>query len=328
MPGEKVKVCLRVTDDVTNHPVESIVGLAVSDHSLLETIEHRRQPPRLPAMVWLEDEIKELFDGQAYFQPTPSPSSVAANKDSVSTAASSSLSSSISGTQAIDLLLATQGWRRFVYTDIATFRRDHGDAAERVIAASHDQYAWEVESGHAKIYNLGVGGKRGAIGRDDGRQINDEDVAFGGAVPLAFRAVPVMAAMPRMANQDFHVPPAVAPQRQEMMEMMDNAVDAEDATPPSPAPPNEKIAMIRLMPGAHDRMSKRGRPVRRSSPIAVREYAHQLRPGRLPNVRDDFTDTVYWHSGLRTNRDGIAEVLHSFVLINCRLIWLRLTQLC
>lgn len=43
--------------------------------------------------------------------------------------------------------------------------------------------------------------------------------------------------------------------------------------------------------------------------VAVREYAHAIRPNRRPNDRVDFTETVYWNAGVRTNpRSGTATM--------------------
>jgi hypothetical protein len=41
-----VKLCVRVTDRKDKAPIDSVIGLTVSDHSLIDTIEQRRQPPR------------------------------------------------------------------------------------------------------------------------------------------------------------------------------------------------------------------------------------------------------------------------------------------
>lgn len=41
----------------------------------------------------------------------------------------------------------------------------------------------------------------------------------------------------------------------------------------------------------------------------IREYAYQVRPNRQPNDRIDFTETLYWNSGVKTSaRDGRATV--------------------
>jgi hypothetical protein len=43
-------------------------------------------------------------------------------------------------------------------------------------------------------------------------------------------------------------------------------------------------------------------------PLTVREYAHPLRPDRKPGDRVDFTETLYWNAGLRTDATGTAKV--------------------
>ncbi|MFT5468512.1 MAG: hypothetical protein ACI8UO_003622 [Verrucomicrobiales bacterium] len=47
--------------------------------------------------------------------------------------------------------------------------------------------------------------------------------------------------------------------------------------------------------------------------VAVREYAHALRPDRNPTDRVDFTETVYWHAGVKTN-EATGEAVVSFYL--------------
>jgi uncharacterized protein YfaS (alpha-2-macroglobulin family) len=48
VPGDKVTLRVETTED--SKPVGSMVGLSVSDSSVLEMIEKREQAPRLP--VW------------------------------------------------------------------------------------------------------------------------------------------------------------------------------------------------------------------------------------------------------------------------------------
>ena len=74
------------------------MGLTVTDDSVLEMIEKREQAPRLPVMVLLEPEVKELADAQIYLdEKNPRPP------------------------LAVDLLLGTQGWRRFAFMDAEKF---------------------------------------------------------------------------------------------------------------------------------------------------------------------------------------------------------------
>jgi uncharacterized protein YfaS (alpha-2-macroglobulin family) len=42
--------------------------------------------------------------------------------------------------------------------------------------------------------------------------------------------------------------------------------------------------------------------------VYVREYAHKARPGRKQGDRVDFTETLYWHAGVKTNARGRATV--------------------
>ncbi len=44
----------------------AMVGLTVTDSSVLEMIEKREQAPRLPVMVLLENEVKDLADAHVY----------------------------------------------------------------------------------------------------------------------------------------------------------------------------------------------------------------------------------------------------------------------
>ena len=47
--------------------------------------------------------------------------------------------------------------------------------------------------------------------------------------------------------------------------------------------------------------------------VVVREYAHALRPNRQPGERQDFTETLYWNAGVKTDaKTGEANV--SFAL--------------
>src|SRR5256884_2456467 len=67
-----------------------MVGLTVTDSSVLEMIEKREQAPSLPVMVLLESEVQNLADAHVYLDE-----------------------SNPKAPLATDLLLGTQGWRRF-----------------------------------------------------------------------------------------------------------------------------------------------------------------------------------------------------------------------
>lgn len=108
-PGSPVKLTVTTTDE-KGTPVGAVVGLDVVDDALLEMVEKREQAPRLPAMVYLENEVLELTDATAYLSATPE------------------------ARRNLDLLLGTQGWRHFILVDFDAVAKLHKDAAERALA--------------------------------------------------------------------------------------------------------------------------------------------------------------------------------------------------
>jgi uncharacterized protein YfaS (alpha-2-macroglobulin family) len=109
-PGGRVKLGVQTTDE-WGSPTRAVVGLAVTDESVLEMIDKREQPPRLPVMVFLESEVHDLADAHVYLDPDNDKSELA-----------------------VDLLLGTQGWRRFALVDWKAFIERHQDGARRALA--------------------------------------------------------------------------------------------------------------------------------------------------------------------------------------------------
>ncbi len=107
VPGEKVELTVR-TSNSKGEPVSAVVGLTVTDDAVLEMIERRKQAPRLPAMVLLEQEVDHLEDAHVY------------------------LSNDARSALALELLLGTQGWRRFAYANVGAFMQAQGDKARRL----------------------------------------------------------------------------------------------------------------------------------------------------------------------------------------------------
>lgn len=272
VPGGQVKLTVKTTRN--GRPVPAVVGLTVTDDSVLEMIEKREQAPQLPAMVLLEPEVQELADAHVYLDEKNPKAPVA-----------------------VDLLLGTQGWRRFAFVNPTQFIAQHGDQARRVLALRiavrppMDDFA--------------------AIG------------ALGGGVPAGMRGGPPRAVpRPTMA-----IPKAAA--RAEVDEGLPQAAPAP-APPPvaagAPVPPmrdmladEDRPAMKEAIDQAEQRAAKRRiapskpRPPVRQDLVAIREYAHSLRPGRRPTDRVDFTETLYWNAAVRT-REGTGEASVSFAL--------------
>ncbi len=131
VPGGKAKLKIKTTD-ADGKPVSAVVGVTVTDDSVLEMIEKREQAPRLPVMVFLEDEVKDLADAHVYLDPKNPEAPLA-----------------------VDLLLGTQGWRRFAFMNTADFLAKHGDKARCVLALT-------LPSRNEQMLRFGLG--RGGFG--------------------------------------------------------------------------------------------------------------------------------------------------------------------
>ncbi|MBI2922131.1 MAG: A-macroglobulin complement component [Planctomycetes bacterium] len=108
-PGAKQTLQIRTTDE-SGKPVSATVFLAVTDDAVLQQIEPREQAPRLPVQVLFGNEVRELADARVYLDGGPD------------------------GPRNVDLLLGTQGWRRFCFYRAEEFAKAHGDAGKRVLA--------------------------------------------------------------------------------------------------------------------------------------------------------------------------------------------------
>jgi uncharacterized protein YfaS (alpha-2-macroglobulin family) len=257
VPGDQVQLTARTTRG--GKPVSALVMLTVTDDAVLELIEKRDQAPQLPVMVLLEPEVKELADAQIYFDEKNPKSKLA-----------------------VDLLLGTQGWRRFALADATQFVNQHGNLARRVLAMREPQNHPELVMMEGQL-----------------------DDAMAGAPPSMPALVPQAAPVPKAAPKPQAVAPPMAPVAR---------------AAPAPAQPSKSVAA----PGREQAQSKAKRewarpdalmadreipaeiiaqePAWPSQPRSYfREYAHTVRPGRKAGDRVDFSETLFWNTGVRTN---------------------------
>jgi hypothetical protein len=62
-----VKLKITAHDSKSGKKIENVVcGITVTDESVLESIEKRKQSPRLLSMVYLENEVQNLEDANVY----------------------------------------------------------------------------------------------------------------------------------------------------------------------------------------------------------------------------------------------------------------------
>ncbi|MBW3542863.1 MAG: A-macroglobulin complement component, partial [Planctomycetes bacterium] len=263
VPGGKAKLTIRTTDD-SGQPVAAVVGLTVTDDSVLEMIEKREQAPRLPVMVLLENDVRELADAHVYLDPE--------NREAP---------------LAVDLLLGTQGWRRFAFVETEKFLAENGESARRVLAL-----------------------KLASDRERQGGLIRRRRFLFFDAVEEFAAPLPAAAAAPEGAALE--VDKALAP--------ADPDQPADRAAGRAQAAGGEVRDLAKLQQALGDAEDKAGGlalPKRRkrlaldvaNSFVYVREYAHAVRPDRQPGERVDFTETLYWHAGVRTDaKTGEAQV--------------------
>lgn len=281
IPGDQAKLTIKATDH-NGKPVSTVVGLTVTDDSVLEMIEKREQAPRLPVMIFLEPEVKDLADAHVYLDPDNSKAPLS-----------------------VDLLLGTQGWRRFALKDLTKFIEVHGDQARRVVALKIPARA-EIQAAtlmavpvRGALFGAMAGGgpffkqegmdvEKGMVQKAKGLPPVPLDRLKGRADGLAFQIFGDEGDnnMPRsgmkLANlkKDIPAPSEVPASVEKLQQAIMNRA--------------EKVADL-------DIADRRRAPSRQSNLVIVREFAHQVRNDRKPTDRVDFTETLYWNAGVKTD---------------------------
>ncbi len=308
VPGGKAKLTVKTTDE-SGKPISAVVGITVTDDSVLEMIEKREQAPRLPVMVLLENEVRDLADAHVYFDAENEKAPLA-----------------------VDLLLGTQGWRRFAFLDTAKFIEANGDAARRTLALKMASVEEQMLQAHA----LRGGAVR--FNRNEALEVEKfrvfDDAADGAAVPLP-AAAPVDAAVPDVAAPPVGAeePGAEPAENPVAGPEVANGGDRQAAAAKPALPPRDQKerqeqgarADLRKALGGADKNARRRRIIGEADEdldriggfggiavgddfVAVRVYAHQVRPDREPGQRIDFTETLFWNAGIKTDEQGQASV--------------------
>jgi len=269
VPGGTVTLKVK-TRDQAGKPVSAVVGLTVTDDSVLEMIETREQAPRLPAMALLESDVRELADARVYLDPKDPQAPLA-----------------------LDLLLGTQGWRRFAFVKTEDFLRANGDAARRVLALTMARREEVLKA---------AGGRMRGMPMEDGAMVFEGAPAPAAAPGLAVQAKgepepPVE----RMAAADKPEKPR-AEARREREEQIGQAGERGNLREAL-----EDAEKKRDAPFDRDERARRAQSIM-SEFVMIREYAHKKRPDRQPGDRRDFAETLYWAAGVKTDANGEASV--------------------
>ncbi|HEY9785870.1 MAG TPA: MG2 domain-containing protein, partial [Candidatus Obscuribacterales bacterium] len=293
VPGDQAKLTVKATD-ADGKPVSAVVGVTVTDDSVLEMVEKREQAPRLPVMYFLEPEVKDLADAHVYMD-----------------------NNNPKAPLATDLLLGTQGWRRFGLMKLADFIEQNGDDARRAVAL---KIRSEFEIQKAAKMHGGFGGfvpVPSPMAAPLGREVAMPD-AVNAAAPLPQQA---------MARSNFFRAPREVQIVDERLQIIDERPQIKDF--PAAAGGMERDAVenaagaraggFSAIQGAIRSEAKRRQKLRimaadelsiaQGNLVYVREFAHQVRKNRKPADRADFTETLYWNSGAKTDaKTGEATI--------------------
>ncbi|MBP6744919.1 A-macroglobulin complement component [bacterium] len=291
VPGDKAKLTVKATDE-NDKPVAAVVGVTVTDDSVLEMIEKREQAPRLPVMAFLEPEVSDLADAHVYLDDKNSKAALAT-----------------------DLLLGTQGWRRFALMDLAKFIEKNGDKARRVVAlkmqAQHEVRKAMKEGGQMRFRGGGM-----AFG------------APGMAMEMANMAMPMAAPAPAGMGGARQEVPMEDEAKDQAPQASDKKMPAKQEIAAASARPMPELQAaqnkIQMAMGKADQMERKARFIdgdamldnelafsrsAQNDLVMVREFAYEVRKDRNPTDRVDFTETLFWNSGVKTDaKTGEATV--------------------
>ncbi len=287
-PRGAIAITVRATDPATGAPVaNALVGLSAVDDAVLASVEKRDRAPRLPVQALLGAEVKELKDAHVYLDDGPE------------------------SARALDLLLGTQGWRRFAFRDPAKFLEAHGESAARALAlrrpatelvALFDDFAKDEALGKVLILKVELAAEARRLEKEKAmREIEFAEAGAARGVPA--QVVPLGGAVPPPA------PPAGVPVP--MPAPVPDAAPVEPVAKLAEEPAAEKIDDEDdiLVGGKRADMQRlRREPWGRKQRFAfafVREYAHRAAAVASPDApRTDFAETLYWNAGARTDAEG------------------------
>jgi len=123
-PGETVNFHVHGTDPL-GRKTPCYINVCVTDDSVLEMTDRREQPPRLPEMALLGTEVNRLEDSHVFLDETNPKSEIA-----------------------VDLLLGTQGWRKFAFVDPQKFLDDLVSKSDKNELNARQMFAFDERIGN------------------------------------------------------------------------------------------------------------------------------------------------------------------------------------
>ena len=306
VPGDRVTLRVATTDEA-GKPVGAVVGLTVTDSSVLEMIEKREQAPRLPVMVLLENEVRNLSDAHVYLDETNPKAPLAT-----------------------DLLLGTQGWRRFATSGTGTLSGVVTDASNAAIPGVT-----------LRAMNTATGSILTTVTNESGAYVfpivKAGTYRMSASLPGFQTSTIAGLQVTHHSSVRWDVRPAVAAVRIMMMvvgagvgegrggvfvpqaaaavggAVADNPLNGRDVLELLALENDGRLKDAFINAEVVDTIGRLERADFRNLAVeevlTVREYAHTLRPNWTEGSRLDFAETVYWNAGVKTDAStGLATV--------------------
>jgi uncharacterized protein YfaS (alpha-2-macroglobulin family) len=291
IPGGKVRITVETTDG-EGKPISAVVGVTATDDSVLEMLDKRDQPPRLPVMVLLENEVQDLADAHVYLDPENELAPLA-----------------------VDLLLGVQGWRRFALVKLEDLLTEHGDVARRALAlrivTERDESLtrWSARGRFFGGIPLAAAPNDGAFLPGPAAPQNAVEAAPAPPAAEVNAAVPAEALdeQPPAANE---LKEAEELKKQDAKRELDAGIlQAAEGRPEAESRLRQALAKNAQADVADAIIAGGGSASPFGNDFAVvRVFAHEVRPNRQPGERIDFAETLFWHAGLRTDESGQAAI--------------------
>ncbi len=277
VPGGEMALTLTTTNE-KGEPVGAMVGLTVSDDAVRELLETREHAPRLDAMAYLEPEVLELADAAAYLD-----------------------GGRLADTR-LDLLLATQGWRRFAFADWQTFLAEQGDEALRALAFRREPNP---------ISRVKKNDRKGWLLGERAREIVDAFKVGAAKEPHPAAFAPMAPAKPEPLEgadkgvADIGVADIGVEEKRKDVAFDDRANQPRRQIANGLVLAKEEAAVGEM----EELLILADQDLAGFQNLAFRQYAHPPRPGRTPNARVDFTETLFWAAAIETDaRTGTAQI--------------------
>ncbi|KAJ3449060.1 macroglobulin / complement [Anaeramoeba flamelloides] len=297
-PGDQVTITIKsllkeigVEKKEISHP--SYVCVTVTDDSVYQMKEKRNRAPRLPEMYFLENEVQELKDPRAYLN-LDLVNSVSADQEDRDIEQGKEIEPSMK----IDLLLGTQGWRKFVYYKPRNkynqlVKKSDKDRLQRLFNVEWQIYDGETDSEGGEESDESSSGlsfsdvdcsRSGSGSGSDSDSDSCSDSASSASDDKLKKEIPSMS---DTNDEELDITKKETIMKKELDENEIKLMEDSDEDEDFSSDKEEKEQMKR--------------PRKIESLEAVRVYAHEKRSNWNVEKRIDFTNTLYFSSLIEIN---------------------------